>query len=258
LLELIHSDVCELNGILTRGGKYYFITFIDDFSRYTYVYLMRNKDETFDMFKKYKTKVENQKDKRIKVLRSDRVGEYFPQGFTKFCEENGLIHQRSAPYTPQQNGLAKRKNRTLVDMLNAMIISARLPFNLWGEALLTACHVHSRVLSKKMQSFPYELWNSRKPNLSYFKVLGCVAYFRVPDPKRTKLGPRVIKSVFIGYAVNSKDYRLLVLSSNTIVKSRDVEFIENKFINDSQIPLNQNEHKKLTHWLTILLMEIRE
>ena len=111
---------------------------------------MRNKDESFDMFKKYKTEVKNQKDKRIKVLRNDRGGEYFPQEFTNYCEENRLIHQRSTPYTPQQNDLAERKNRTLVDMLNAMIISARLPFNLWGEALLTACHVHNRVLSKKI------------------------------------------------------------------------------------------------------------
>ena len=101
LLELIHSDVCELNGILTRGGKCYFITFIDDFSRCTYVYLMRNKDETFDTFKKYKTEVENQKDERIKVLKSDRGGEYFPQEFNNYCEENGLIYQRSTPYTPQ-------------------------------------------------------------------------------------------------------------------------------------------------------------
>ncbi len=155
----------------------------------------------------------------------------------EYCEENGLIHQRSASYTPQQNGLAERKNRTLVDMLNAMIISARLPFNLWGEALLTACHVHNRVLSKKIQSSPYELWNGRKPNLSYFKVWGCVAYFRVSDPKRIKLGLRAIKSVFVGYAVNSKAYRLEDLSSNTIVESRVVEFIENKFTNDSQIPL---------------------
>ena len=96
-------------------------------------------------------------------------------------------------------------------MLNAMIISPRLPFNLWGEVLLTACHVHNRVLSKKIQSFPYELWNSKKPNLSYFKVWGCIAYFRVLDPKRTKLGFRAIKSVLVGYAVNSKAYRLLDL-----------------------------------------------
>jgi hypothetical protein len=101
LLELVHSDICELNGILTKGGKRYFITFIDNFSRYTYVYLMRNKDESFDMFQKYKIKVKNQKDKRIKVLRSDRGGEYFSQEFTIYCEENGLIHQRSALYIPQ-------------------------------------------------------------------------------------------------------------------------------------------------------------
>ena len=169
----------------------------------------------------------------MKVLKSDRGGEYFPQEFTNYCEENGLIHQRSALYTPQQNGVVERKNRTLVDMLNAMIISARLSFNLWGETLLTACHVHNRVISKKIQSSPYELWNDKKPNLSYFKVWGCVAYFRVPDPKRTKFEPRGIKNVFVGYAVNSIAYKLLDLSSNTIVESRDVEFIENKFINDS-------------------------
>ena len=126
-------------------------------------------------------------------------------------------------------------------MLNAMIVSAKLPFNLCGEALLIACHVHNRILSKKIQSSPYELWNGRKPNLNYLKVWGCIAYFRVPDSKITKLGPRAIKSVFVSYAVNSKAYRLLDLSSNTIVESRDVEFIENKFINDSQIELKQTQ-----------------
>jgi hypothetical protein len=174
-------------------------------------------------------------------IRSDRGGEYFPQEFTIYCEENGLIHQRSAPYTLQENGLAERKNRTPVGMLNAMIVSAKLPFNLWGEALLIACHVHNRVLCKKIQLSPYELWNGRKPNLSYLKVWGCIAYFRVPNPKRTKLGPRAIQSVFVGYAMNSKTYRLLDLSSNTIVESRDVEFIKNKFINNSQIEPKQTQ-----------------
>ena len=149
MLELVHSDVCELNGVLTRGGKRYFIIFIDDFSRFTYLYLMRNKDESFDMFKRYKIEIENKKDRKIKILRSDRGGEYFPNDFFTFCEEHGIIHQSSAPYTPQQNGLAGRKNRTLVDMVNDMILNAGLPFNLWGEALLTACHVHNRVHSKK-------------------------------------------------------------------------------------------------------------
>ena len=100
MLELVHSNVCELNGVLTRGGKRYFITFIDDFSKFTY--LMRNKDECFEIFKRYKTETENQKDRKIKILRSGRGGEYFPNDFSTFCEEHGIIHQSSTPYTPKK------------------------------------------------------------------------------------------------------------------------------------------------------------
>ena len=132
ILQIIHSDICELNGNLTRGGNIYFATFIDDYSRYTYVYLMKNKDEVFDKFKVYKSIVENQKEKKIKILRSDRGGEYFPAIFSSFYEEHGIIHQRTSPYTPQQNGLAERKNRTLVDMVNLMLLSSKLPLT-FGE-----------------------------------------------------------------------------------------------------------------------------
>ena len=240
-LELIHSDICELNGILTRGGNRYFITFIDDHSRYTYVYLIKTKDQAFDMFMCYKSEVENQIEKKIKILRSDRGGEYFSTDFSSFCEANGIIHEVSAPYTPQQNGLAERKNRTLVDMVNAMILNAKLPNNLWGEALLTACHVHNRIPSKKFKVSPYELWKGRKPNLRYLRVWGCLAFYRVTDPKRIKLGPRALKSVFVGYAQHSKAYRLLDLESNVIVESRDVEFIEHKFTNDSNSTTQTHE-----------------
>ena len=160
---------------------------------------------------------------------------FFSNDFSTFCEEHGIIHQNSVPYTPQQNGFAKRKNRTLVDIVNVMILSAKLPFNLWGEALLIACHVHNRVPSKKIKVSPYELWNRRKPNLDYIKVWGCFAFYsfyRVVNPKITKLRPRAIKSVFVGYTENLKAYRLLGLNSNIVVESRDVEFIEDKFSKD--------------------------
>ena len=114
---------------------------------------------------------------------------FFSNDFSTFCEEHGIIHQNSVPYTPQQNGLAKRKNRTLVDIVNVMILSAKLPFNLWGEALLTTCHVHNRVPSKKIKVSPYELWNGRKPNLDYIKMWGCFAFYsfyRVVDKKKKK------------------------------------------------------------------------
>ncbi|KAH9722428.1 hypothetical protein KPL70_006731 [Citrus sinensis] len=235
ILDLIHTDICEYNGILTRGGKRYFITFIDDCSRYTYVYLLRTKSEAFDKFKIFKAEVENQKDKKIKMVRSDRSGEYFSIEFNNYCEEVGIIHQRSAPFTPQQNGLAERKNMIFTDMINSMILNAKLPNNLWGEALLTACHIHNRITSLKTHISPYEIWKGRKPNLMYLRVWGCLAFYKIHDPKSSKLSARGIKSVFVGYAENSKAYRLLDLDSNVIVESRDVEFIENKFQHDSNI-----------------------
>nr|GEY90873.1 hypothetical protein [Tanacetum cinerariifolium] len=100
ILVLVRSDICELNRQLTRGGSRYFITFIDDCSRYTYVYLLKSKDRAFETFKIYKAEVENQKGKKIQILRSDRGGEYFSTEFSSYCESQGLIHQRTAPYTP--------------------------------------------------------------------------------------------------------------------------------------------------------------
>lgn len=98
----------------------------------------------------------NQKEK-IKILGSDRGGEYFFHEFDDFCEEHGIIHQRSAPRTLQQNGLAERKNRTIVKMINYMLVNSKLPFNLWGEALFSACHILNRVHRKTIVC-PYELW----------------------------------------------------------------------------------------------------
>ena len=186
--------------MLTRGGNMYFITFIDDCSRFTYVFLLKHKDEVFYAFKVYKAEVENQLGKNIKTLRSDRGGEYFPNDFNAYCEKNRIIHQCSVPYTPQQNSLAERKNKTFQEMINAMLMHSELSLNLWGEALLAACHILIRIPLKKNQSSPHEIWKRRKSNIGYFKMWRCLAYYKNLDPKRTKLGPRGITSAFVGYA----------------------------------------------------------
>jgi transposase InsO family protein len=125
-LELIHSDVCDMNGILTKNGKRYFITFVDDCTKFCYVYLMKTKDEALHYFKIYKAEVENQIEKKVKRLRSDRGGEYFSNDFSEFCAVHGIIHERTPPYSPQSNGIAERKNRTLTDLVNAMLETAGL------------------------------------------------------------------------------------------------------------------------------------
>ena len=118
--------VPPIHGVLTKGGKRYFKTLIDDATRFCYVYLLKTKDETLDYIKIYKAEVENQLERKVKRLRSDRGGEYFPRLFDEFCEEHGIIHERSPPYLPESNKIAERKNRTLTDLVNAMLDTACL------------------------------------------------------------------------------------------------------------------------------------
>ena len=149
-LELIHSDLCEMNGVLTKGGKKYFMTLIDDSTRY-----IGSKDEALNYFKIYKAEAENQLDRKIKRLRSDCGGEYFSNEFDSFCAEHGIIHERTPPYSPQSNGVAERKNRTPTDLVNAMLDTSGVFKAWWEEAILTACHVLNKVSTKDNEITPY-------------------------------------------------------------------------------------------------------
>ena len=110
--------------------------------------------------------VENQLDKKIKALRTDRGREYLSTQFNGLCDEKGIVHQLTIPNTPQQNGVAERRNRTLLEMVRSMMAQANLPINFWGDALLTATYVLNRVPSKSVATTPYELWTGRHPDLS--------------------------------------------------------------------------------------------
>jgi hypothetical protein len=160
-LDLIHSDLCEMNEMLTKGGKRYFITFIDDSTRFYYVCLLKSKDEALHYFKTYKAEAENQLERKIKRLRSDRGGEYFSSEFSDFCVEHGIIHERTPPYSPQSNGVTKRKNRTLTDLVNTMLETSGLSKEWWGEAILTACHVLNKVPTKNKEITPFEEWEKK-------------------------------------------------------------------------------------------------
>ncbi|CAH9143287.1 unnamed protein product [Cuscuta epithymum] len=232
LLELIHTDLSDLKNTMTRGGNKFYVTFIDDFSRYTKVYLLKSKDEAFDKFLVYKSEVENQLNKKIKRVRSDRGGEYIL--INDFCEREGIIHEITPPYSPESNGIAERKNRTLKEMMNALLISSGAPDNLWGEAILSACHLQNRIPYKHNKRTPYELWKGYVPNLKYLKVWGCLAKVLLPDPKKRKIGSKTSDCIFIGYAECSAAYRFLVLKSdmlscNTIIETKNAEFFESVF-----------------------------
>ena len=156
-----------------------FITFTDDYSRYGNIYPIKERSEALDKFKIFKAKVENQHNKKIKIVQSDRGGEYYgrhtpygqiPGPFAKFLQENGIVAQYSTPGEPQQYGVAERRNRTLMDMVRSMISYSTLPISLWMETLKTAIHILNRVPSKSMPKTPYELWTEREPSLNHLRV----------------------------------------------------------------------------------------
>ncbi|GJW79897.1 retrovirus-related pol polyprotein from transposon TNT 1-94 [Tanacetum coccineum] len=233
--RLGHVNFCSLQrminlGMLPKCSK-------DKISnKFCYVYLINTKDEALNMFKTYKVEVENQLDKKIKILRFDRGGEYESNDFAEFCATFGIIHQTTAPYTPQQNGVAERKNRTLKNMINSMLITSGAPHSLWGEACLAANTILNKIPHKKSDKSPYQLWKGKQPSYKRMKVWGCLAKVQIPLPKRTKLGPKIVDCVYLGPAKNSAAYRFLVyksniedISNNTIIESAEADFFENIF-----------------------------
>ncbi|KAD3337387.1 hypothetical protein E3N88_32907 [Mikania micrantha] len=207
LLEIIHTDISGPYTIAGITGHTSFITFIDDYFRYMYLYLIKDKSESLTTFKDYKTEVENQLDFKIKVVRSDRGGEYYgrhtdvgqaPGPFYEFCKGQGIVNQYTMPGTPQQNGVAERRNRTLMNMVRSMLANSDLPSFLWTEALKTTVHILNRVSSKSVPKTPYELWTGRKPSLRYMKVWGCLAEAKLYNPFLKKLDMKTVTCYFIG------------------------------------------------------------
>jgi transposase InsO family protein len=227
LLELIHSDVNGPMRTTSHGGAKYFVTFIDDFSRKTFVYFMKQKSEVLDHFKIFKALVEKQTGFEIQKLRSDNGGEYTSKAFKQFCEQHGIERQFSTPYTPQQNGVAERKNRTLFESARCMLQHKQLSNAWWAEAINTARYVLNRAPTTSVEGkTPEEVWSGKKPSVQHLRVFGCDAYAHVPDEKRTKLEPKSRKCIFLGYVEGTKCYRLYDVKNGSIIKSRDVKFVE--------------------------------
>ena len=155
--------------VRARHRTYYFITFINDYSRYDHIYLISHESKALSYFKTFMNLVENQLNRRIKALRTDHSHEYLSEDFKTLCNEKGIDHQLSIPRTPQQNGVAERRNMTLIDMVRSMMVQANLRISYWGDVLLTATYVLNYVPSKFVTTTLYKLWTDRKPNLSYLK-----------------------------------------------------------------------------------------
>ena len=220
VLARIYSDVCGKMQVTSRTGYSYFATFIDDASRYLHVAFMKEKSEVLHHFKAFVERVEAETGARIQILRSDGGGEYTSQNFHAYLLAKGIQHEKTNAYTPEENGVAERMNRTLVESARSMLHDADLPNSYWADAVEYAAHIRNIVPTRALSGgIPYTKWSGNSPDLSRFHIFGCKAYVHVPDEKRRKLDSKTVQCVFIGYVANKKAYRCIDRRTGTVYES---------------------------------------
>ena len=227
VLDDVHSDVWGPAKTMSMGGYMYYVTFIDDHTRKTWVYFMKEKSEVFSHFQHFKTLAEKQIGMQVKCIRLDGGGEYFSNEFSYYLQKNGIRRQFSCRYTSHQNGVAERKNRHIAEISRALMIEKNMPHSYWAEAISTAVYIMNRMPITAIHDVtPKEKYVGKKPDLSHLKLFGCRTYVHVPDELRTKLDPKAEKCVFIGYYLEQKGYRGYNPLTRQLRTRRDMVFDE--------------------------------
>lgn len=237
-LFIVHTDVCGPITPSTIDEKNYFVTFIDEFTHYTVVYLLQTKSEVFNTFQDFLAKSENHFNLKLAYLYCDNGKEYLSNEFKSFCGTKGIQYHLTVPYTPQQNAVAERMNRTLTEKARAMIHGAELGKELWGEAVLTAAYLLNLTPTKSLSSnkTPFELWHNKKPKLDHLKIFGSTVYVHDKN-RKNKFDKKSYKGVLVGYTPSG--YKVLNVETNNFVIVRDIIVDEVNF--KTSRPTSQND-----------------
>jgi hypothetical protein len=191
-------DIFGLVAYVSIGGNKYGFVIVDDYSRYTRVFFMKDKSKVHEIFKKFATGAQNEFDMKIKRVRSDNGTEFKNTNIEEYLDEEAIGHELSVPYTPQQNGIVERKNRTLVEAARTMLDEYKTSDSFWAEAINTACHAINRLyLHKLRHKTAYELLIGKKPNVSYFRGFGCKCFILNKKPKSSKFASKVDEGTFL-------------------------------------------------------------
>lgn len=246
LIELVHSDLCGPIEAESFRGSRFILSFIDDKSRKTFVYFLQYKSEVFEKFLEFKAMVEKQTGKKIKKFRSDNGGEYVNKKFQDYFKKSGIIHEFTCPYTPEQNGVSERMNRTIMEKVRCLLHDAGLDKKFWAEAVNCAVYLINRTPTSGSNVTPEEIWCGRKPDLSHLRIFGSKATSQIPKEKRKKLDVKAVEAILVGYGTNVKGYRLFNLETNEIFYSRNVTFLneggriksKSKVVQDNCVPIS--------------------
>ena len=228
---LIHSDVWGPSPITTSSGHRWFVIFVDDCTRMTWLYLLKHKDEVFDVFKSFHIMVQTQFSAKIQILRSDNGGEYVNQPFQAYFQSHGLFHETSCSQTPQQNGIAERKNRHILETARALLIGTHVPSRYWDDAVATAVHLLNRMPTKVLTfQTPLKVLSNHVPLPTVLmippRIFGCVAFVHLHKNQRTKLDPCAVRCLFLGYGLHKKGYRCFDPTTKRTYITMDVTFLE--------------------------------
>ncbi|PKI65872.1 hypothetical protein CRG98_013735 [Punica granatum] len=208
--------------------------FIDDHSKKVWAYPMRTKDQVTEIFKNFHVAVERETGMKLKCVRADNGGEY--RGlFENYCRTHGIKLEKMVPKTPQQNGLAERMNRTIVERVRCMLSQAKLSKSFWGEAMRSAVDLINLTPSVTLDGdVPQQVWTGKKISYKHLRVFGCRASVHIPRDERSKLDAKAKQCIFLGYAYEEIEYRFWDPDSKKIIRSMDVVFFEDQTIEDLQ------------------------
>jgi transposase InsO family protein len=233
IFDLIHSDVWGPSPINSLGGSRYFVVFVDDYSRYSWVFLMRSRDELLNIYRNFANMVKTQFSKTIKVFRSDNARELTQHAFEHILYSHGTVHQFSCPGTSQQNGRAERKLRHILDTVRALLLSSKVPVPFWGEAVLTAAHAINRIPSPTISNqTPYERLFGSPPHYQHLRSFGSACFVLLQPHEHNKLEPRSRLCCFLGYGETQKGYRCYDPIAHRLRISRHVVFWEHRLFTE--------------------------
>ena len=233
-LELIHCDICGPIQPSTIGGRRYYFLLVDDFTRLLWVFFLKEKSEAYHHFKVFKILAESECGEKLKCFRTDRGGEFNSKELGNFYDMNGIKRHLTDPYSPQQNRVVERKNRTIMSCVRSMLKEKKLPLELWAEVVNTCVYVLNRSYTKSLKdATPYEKWSGRKPSVDHLRVFGSVVHVKTTR-KVSKLEDRSTLMILIGYECGTKAYRCLDPMNFKVTISRDVIFEESQCWDFSQ------------------------
>jgi transposase InsO family protein len=193
-LEQLHMDLFGSIADISIGRSKYCLVIVDDYSRFTWVFFLQEKSQTQETLKGFLRRAQNEFGLRIKNIRSDNGTEFKNSQIEGFLEDEGIKHEFSSPYTPQQNGVVERKNRTLLDMARIMLDEYKTPNRFWAEAINTACYSINRLyLHQILKKTYYELLTGKKPNISYFRVFGSKCFILIKRGRKSKFAPKAVE-----------------------------------------------------------------